>query len=417
MDNVLFMTVGTGVGDSDKKIDSLAHGLLFSIRESNPDFVVFFGSELSRKTVKSLKEQYKEENDGKDFENFEFILINDIDSFNECYDKIKNELFNFKDSTIRIDYTSGTKTMTMTAAICSTIYRKDLILVSGTRGKDGIVLKGTEEKKTQNLYQVYDKFTLDKIKDLFNNNLFDSALLFLEEMRVIPDEQYSKLIKSYNMWDKFHHELAYENFSSEFSKDFSEIENQIAKNNKVLNILNLKEHKLRCYYILADLLNNVERRAEEGKYDDAIARLYRSLELIGQIKLKKSYKLITSNLDIEKVENIMKKSKNIKNNEQYILKLKNKKGIDGKIRIGLKDNFILLDNLENSLGIKFMENKNKFYNTLKHRNQSILAHGLNPKFELDYKEFKKLVFDLAKELEPQIEYFMKDAKFPKLNLN
>jgi len=33
-------------------------------------------------------------------------------------------------------------------------------------------------------------------------------------------------------------------------------------------------------YYVADLINNAERRAEESKYDDAVARLYRTMELI-----------------------------------------------------------------------------------------------------------------------------------------
>ena len=41
----------------------------------------------------------------------------------------------------------------------------------------------------------------------------------------------------------------------------------------------------RIEYYLPDLLNNAYRQIEEGKIDDAIARLYRISELIAQIKL------------------------------------------------------------------------------------------------------------------------------------
>ena len=55
----LLMPVGTGVGGTDEATDSLAHGILYSIDTYNPDDVIFFGSELSKKTIESLSRQYR----------------------------------------------------------------------------------------------------------------------------------------------------------------------------------------------------------------------------------------------------------------------------------------------------------------------------------------------------------------------
>ena len=46
-----------------------------------------------------------------------------------------------------------------------------------------------------------------------------------------------------------------------------------------------------AYYMLAFILNNARRREDENKFDDAVARLYRSLELFAQIRLSKEYGL------------------------------------------------------------------------------------------------------------------------------
>lgn len=54
----LLMTVGTGIGGTDEATESLAHGILYSIDTYNPDEVVFFGSELSKKTIASVEKQY-----------------------------------------------------------------------------------------------------------------------------------------------------------------------------------------------------------------------------------------------------------------------------------------------------------------------------------------------------------------------
>lgn len=58
---ILFMTVGTGVGDSEERVRSLAHGLLSSIHHNRPDRVIFFGSDKSRKTVDYISEEAERE--------------------------------------------------------------------------------------------------------------------------------------------------------------------------------------------------------------------------------------------------------------------------------------------------------------------------------------------------------------------
>ncbi|MCL2115332.1 MAG: TIGR02710 family CRISPR-associated CARF protein [Methanobrevibacter sp.] len=411
MKTILFMTVGTGTGDSPEKIDSLAHGLLYSIKDTNPSHTLFFGSELSKKTVESLKKQFFKEFNFE-FQDYDFVLLNDIDNFNECFDKYKEKLTEYEDSIIKIDYTSGTKTMTMSAAICATIYRKDLFLVAGERGKDGIVKKDTEYKRVQNLYKIYDKFTLDKIKDAFNHNRFETGIELLEETRDIENkDSFLKLLQLYNFWDKFNHKEADKIFKNEFDKEFKhfpELQNKLGINKAVIDkIVNPKKERLGYYYILADLLNNAVRRGEEGKYDDAIARLYRSLELIAQIKLKTEYGIITSDVDIKKVREYVK-------NSEYINKLIQNNSLEDKIRLGSKNSFKLLKELNDSLGQAYEKRKGKIKDSLKLRNKSILAHGCENRTEEEYNRFKSFVIELSNELDENIEKrYMKEAEFPK----
>jgi len=415
MKTVLFMTVGTGIGDDQEKVDSLAHGLLYSIKQTNPDFTIFFGSKDSMNTIDSLKKQYYEEfNLEFDEKFYEFVLLNDIDDFDDCYDKFKMKLLEYNNDIIRIDYTSGTKTMTMTAAICATIYRKDLYLVSGKRGQNGLVKKGTECNRAQNLYQIYDKFTLDKIKDAFDNNRFETAIELLNDTKDLENKNsYFKLLDLYNNWDKFNHKHSHkilqDNFDTEFDI-FPELKNKLYLNkNVILLIVNPRDAKVSCYYKLADLINNADRRAKEGKYDDAIARLYRSLELIAQIKLKVGYRLKTSDIIIK--DSIEKKI----NNPSYINKLEQKRK-NNKIKLGLNDSFELLKNLDNDLGKLFFEIKG-LDNQRSLRNMSILAHGLENRTKKEYEDFKESVMILAKELNEKIEKYMEEAQFPKFGLD
>ena len=72
--------------------------------------------------------------------------------------------------------------------------------------------------------------------------------------------------------------------------EISPIEKFLAQINENLEFLKLKISKRGIKtgdvkYYLPDLLNNAYRRIEEGKYDDAVARLYRSIELTAQLGL------------------------------------------------------------------------------------------------------------------------------------
>jgi CRISPR-associated protein (TIGR02710 family) len=403
----LFLTVGTGVGSDKKRIDSLAHGLLSSINHNNPDYLIFFGSKESEKTVESLKTQY--ENKHKiELENYEFVTLEDIDNFNSCFRQMQNEILKYRDDEIRIDYTSGTKTMTVTAAICSILYRKELNLVSGERDK-GIVIQGTERIETQSIYRVYDEITLDKVKEFFNHNRFLSAKEFLKDIKVLNSNEIPLMIDTYNFWDKFNHQKAFDSFSfyKQVMNDFPEMRKELQNNQQFLNIINTKNHEQRCYYVLADLLNNAERRFEEGKYDDAIARLYRSLELIVQIRLKIKYKQKTSSIDIGRLNKTIK-------DESYLNYLQQKRQFD-KIKLGLTESFKLLLKLneDDELASKFKSYGKSIDTILSYRNMSILAHGLEPKTRDEYLEFKEKVFPLAKILKDDIYDLMDLAKFPK----
>ncbi|MDR1820389.1 MAG: TIGR02710 family CRISPR-associated protein [Methanobrevibacter sp.] len=415
MKKILFMTVGTGVGNNIETTESLAHGLLSSIVNVDPDFTVFFGSDGSKKTVDSIKAQYLGKYN-KNFENYVFVHLNNINNFSDCFKTIEEKLSEYSPTDIiKFNYTSGTKTMSVASAICATLYKKELILVNGTRNDTNIVIGGTEENIQQNLFRVYDKLNLEKVKEFFNINMFESAKIFLEKIKILDKKDiYSDLIDYYNHWDKFNHESAVKLYSQDFSNLSPNMNIQIQNNIKVLNIINSKanfktdekENDLRCYYILADLLNNADRRAGEGKYDDAIARLYRSLELIAQIKLKKGYRLITSNIDIEKVKKYC-------TDAHYINRLNQQKNSHGKVQSGLKESFNLLNCLGDDLGKEFKKSEKKIGSMLSHRNMSILAHGLEHKNKKEYLEFKSVVLNLAKFLYQDIENFMEEAKFPK----
>ena len=123
----LFMTVGTGFKDNQK---SLAHGLMCSIVSKDPDLICFFGSRKSKSTIDTLKQIFNESND-EDFDDYfetKFIENDNIDEFKDYFFEFKSKILELEDDyKIIIDYTSGTKTMTMSAAFASMIFGKELL--------------------------------------------------------------------------------------------------------------------------------------------------------------------------------------------------------------------------------------------------------------------------------------------------
>ena len=397
----LLMTVGTGIG-GQVATEDLAHAILFSIDNSNPDIVIFFGSEKSKKTVESVKEQYLNEFE-EEFDYFEFIHLEQIDDFKIYFEAFKRKIQELDGYKIIIDYTSGTKTMTMSAAFASMLYRKNLYFVGGER-EDGVVIRGTEKIISQNLYPIYDDLMISKIKELFNTNRFDAGKSLLEDITKAKKDTYANLFDAYYYFDNVDYNKANKYFiTKEFIAEWPELKKQFSLNAKALYHLNKEDSAMRPFYILGSLINNARRRAEETKYDDAIARLYRSLELIAQIKLNE-YGIDTSDVELD----ILNK---------HGVEQEFKPDFSGKIKLSLVQDYELLNNLGDDLGEFYIKNKYEFLATISSRNNSILAHGLNSQTEKQYVKFRDLILKFASVLNPEMDVYIHETEFPEFEIS
>lgn len=172
-------------------------------------------------------------------------------------------------------------------------------------------------------------------------------------------------------------------------------------------IVHSKSVNLKNCYILASLINNSIRKADEYRFDDAIARLYRSFELIAQIKLT-TYDIKSSDVDVS-----LLLQKNV--SPEFIEHLEKTKE-DGKIRIGLSNDFLLLNELGDELGRYYVENESRIKNLTQKRNKSILAHGLESQSREDFDNFLAVVVDLASKLDRDMNKFLNETKFAKFDL-
>ncbi|WP_405293985.1 TIGR02710 family CRISPR-associated CARF protein [Methanobrevibacter sp.] len=416
---ILFMTVGIGTNlDSPEEgFKSLARKLYSTITKIYPNYVVFFASDKSKETIKYIEDIFESEDDefilGKDYE---IVPMEAIDDFSACFETFEYKIWEFsfncdKDYQIIMDYTSGTKTMSASMACCGMFYSKNLISVGGDRTK-GEVSRGTEIINYQNLYKIYDKFALMRTRHNFNSNRFMPCidiLNYIVDLNIHKDSLL-KLCKAYYYWDNMEFENAYNHLKevNTHSIEFEDIKKDLKINLKALGtIVNSKSENLKNCYILASLINNSIRKADEYRYDDAIARLYRSFELIAQIKLTK-YGLKSSDIDLS----ILKQKKV---SQKFIDELESIKE-DGKVRIGLVRDYLLLNELNDDLGIYYMENQNRIKDLTQKRNNSILAHGLDSQTKEDFDDFLELTLNLAHKLDKDMNRFLKETRFAKFDL-
>lgn len=292
-----------------------------------------------------------------------------------------------------------------------------MVYVAGKRerGLTGRVISGTERLISLTPVEFFIDYRRKQLLELFNSYQFEGCLEIVEDIkrktsdREILDEfeMLENLILAYFYWDKFHHRE-----SKKYLFKLSRMINKrwsikIDKNKGFIGKLsgNLdkweKSKKVQDEYSeeqLADLLANAERRAEEAKYDDAVARLYRAVELIAQMFLAKRG-IDTSHVKLK----------------DFPEKWQKKYGLQEKIRLAQNQAFELLENFGENIGQKFRENK-KLRNYLKYRNESILAHGLTPISPDIYTKLSEEVIQLSLYAFPRVAKLMKEAKFPKLSL-
>lgn len=417
---VLFMTVGTGSSlDSEENgFKVLANKLYSTINKICPNHVVFFASDRSKRTIPYIEELFRRDDD--EFimdEDYQIVSVEAIDDFNACFEIIESKIWDFdylddvRDYKIILDYTSGTKTMSAAMACCGIFYSKDLITVGGDRST-GEVSAGTELINYQNLYKIYDKFSLMRTRYNFNAKRFMACmdvLNYIVDLK-IHKESFTHLCKAYYLWDNMDFESAYDHLRQVDMNqiEFLEIKNELKNNLKALGaIVNSRSENLKSCYILASLINNSIGKAEEYKYDDAIARLYRALELAAQIRLT-SYGIKSSDVDVSSLSD-----RNV--SSQFIGELE-KTREDGKIRIGLVKDYLLLNELDDDLGKYYIENEKRIKNMTVKRNNSILAHGLESSSKEDFDEFLEVVIDMARKLDKDMNKFLKQTKFAKFDL-
>ena len=284
--------------------------IMTTIKEIKPDYVCFICSEddpatgskgshiqiTDKVTVISKKPNEKQtlpniptqlNLQSNEFE-VKLVPADDLDKIVIEVNKIIKELkTRFPNAHIIADYTGGTKSMSA-GLVISAIANRDidrdieLRLVIGPRSNLIKVDDGTQQGIVASVDWMRYQQKMDPYLYAWKRYAYDEAFEGLSQIEAPRDQKLwaelkraTDLSHCFDLWDKFDHEQAktlLKLYASKLKNEYNFLLPQLSFLIVSENDSNEKKQTIEAYKIL-DLWLNAQRRAIQGRYDDAVARI------------------------------------------------------------------------------------------------------------------------------------------------
>ena len=358
--------------------------------DERPEFVCFLVSHASVEKIPEIKSAA-----GVEFTD-EKVLVDDHEDLVGCYRQALDCLRRTqrrgygREETV-VDYTGGTKAMTAALAMAAASLGVRFSYVGGSvRSKDGlgIVEPGYERRRVEvdplRLFAVEEK---RRIALYFNQHQYWAAATALRELlqgqpegeRLVLDALLG-VFEAYASWDRFDHAKAFDLLPDARrllqdrarvagAREFEDFVPAVEETVAFLGQLHARTGKFtrKDPALAADLLANADRRMSEGKFDDAVARLYRTTELVGQCAFERRLGVDTGSVPVASLPESLR--------EEFMTRYSN----DGvTARLPLRATFTVLATLQDPVGLEFERSWPDLQKVLNARNRSVLAHGTQP---------------------------------------
>ncbi len=373
--------------------------------------------------------------------------VSDVDVL-DIYQEIKHSYLEWgRPEKMYIDFTGGTKAMSIAVALAGSIINVQLVYVGSNNYLKSLRKPGPGSEELHliaNPLEVFGDLEIEKAYKLFDEYNYAGAAEILKELkRKIPDpsirtrlENAYLLACAYEKWDALDFQPAYDSMkelADNLSRDshtihhMSDADVQKLKQQKEMLqkltdirqcILEKQNEKILdtndlIHPLMATMLQNARVREKQEKYDMATLLYYRLLEMIGQRRLY-GYGLYASRMDYGKLKANPDRTPNMATDsgeanqkelgkclEMIRSEIFKKKGMNFlPDPASLLDIFLLLGALKDDL----FENRENTVRQLKRirkmvylRNNSIFAHGLGPVGAAEYAEFSKFVENLFRD--------------------
>lgn len=284
-----------------------------------------------------------------------------------------------------VDFTGGTKCMSAAIALQASRWPCLFSYVGGSeRTKDGvgIVVSGSEKVVHQaNPWDALGHQAVEEFIILFDQRAFVAAANVAAAAKTQVSRADRKrelnvleqLAKAFDAWDRFEHHVSRATFENveKAANDLRAVLGAIKADRVLGAVARLASHLAGLCdaapptrHHVIDLLANAQRRNEEGRTDDAVARLYRAIEAVAQVALRERHGIeSTEKVAVDRVPDSLR--------TEWASRAK-----DGVLALGLQDAYALLAALSDPLGQRFRDaSLDGTKSPLTARNRSILAHG------------------------------------------
>ncbi|MCM8804083.1 MAG: TIGR02710 family CRISPR-associated CARF protein [Candidatus Omnitrophica bacterium] len=366
----------------------------------------------SKETLKTALEVKSDEDINSLSPEMIFKEITETDA-SENYEIIREEILLQCEGNIVVDPTCGKKVMVASLALIAFYYRLPMVYLYAEKKEEIVFPFSQQLKLIENPFDYFGDRELELIENQFNSHFYKAAIITCERtLKTIRDpatakklELIKELIKVYREWDSFYHSAVPQKplLSERLEKIKEEIFRlgfrSILPDNIDDNIIFLKEleknwkdkRNIIDKYRIVDLYANALRRGSEkqARYDDAVARLYRIIEMCA------SYRLLQLGIEDLTKPNYSKLCKQTKISCDKLSEefKKIKKSSLPEENLGLESQMTILsivdpENPVPKIYESMKKNSKVGRNLMEKRNRSILAHGTDPLTEEDWSDFR-----------------------------
>lgn len=389
--------------------------VLYILKEHRPKHIWYFCSDDSRKIA---EEKIQPNLDWHP--QTRFIEVDRFEELGPCYRELRRkipEILNetqIKPEEVLVDYTGGTKTMSAALVLAAIELFDQFSYVGGTqreKGGLGVTINGQER-----IFYLSNPLSdlaireIERARDLWNHCQFEAVSETLikvadrvsQKLRFIAMAELAQAMAARHRLD---FSIASKTLTSLRGKipvlfDGKDDLGLIQWTSDVAVICDACKNSSSEIF-LQELLDNALRTAAQGRFEDAAARLYRAMEMRGQIWLADATRQLFVNGRCKK-ENVSQIPSALADFCQP--------APDGDVKLGLEKIYRALTALGHPQAVKMAEdfatgNQSRLRKATENRNSSILGHGVQPITEEKFTQMKEvcqefLDFNLCSQMNP-----------------
>lgn len=420
---VLLQNVGVG-----KTLDS---ALKKCISDRHPNLVVFLHTEDGMQNLEKMcayceKEGLPCKKVLLGYPKDPLKVFRDVES---CVQRLVAEGYAINE--IEVDFTGGYKGMSAGASFAAAGLGLNLFYTDGDRDERGTVIPNTERVIPSNMREFKAWSAYKEAVCLFNKRNFDGAIELSRQAQELwgnPELSESanrlmSLSRACHAWDLFDYKNALLLLDRETINYYSGAADNLEQTKRHLDNIVRSYEKALCdnkeryngghlrvppmsLNLVVDLLENARRRYWEGKYDDAIARVYRFLELVAQRGLFQR-RLVSAAVCSAELESVLSDKY-----DELPDKFREKLSKNKTCEVALDNAFRILELLNDPAGLSYKEHRKVIKDIQGHRNYSMLMHGFEPVSKGNLEKVLTVLGSLAQELVTDYAEITKMAQFP-----